>query len=211
VIERAHQLGMRVVLDFVANHTSDRHPLFLDARANRESWSAQWYAFGDWPPHGYASYWHQASMPELATERPEVQRYLTDAALHWLDAFGVDGLRLDYVPGPPHAFWSAFQRGIKRRYPEALTLGEITASLPEIATYAGRLDAFMDFPLAGMMRREFALRTAPLAELLAFLGSRACELPPAMGRATLLDNHDMHRFLWLAEICGGSSWRLSAT
>jgi cyclomaltodextrinase / maltogenic alpha-amylase / neopullulanase len=108
-------------------------------------------------------------------------------------------LRLDYAPGPPHAFWTTFQRGIKQRYPNALTLGEITAPLAEVATYAGRMDAFMDFALAEMMRNVFARRTAALATLLDYLDARAAELPAEMGRATLLDNHDMHRFLWLAE------------
>jgi cyclomaltodextrinase len=205
LIARAHQMGLRIVLDFVANHTSDQHPLFRDARAHPEGQAARWYAFGDWPPHGYASYAGTGTMPELATERPEVQRYLTDAALYWMGEFGVDGLRLDYVPGPPHAFWAVFQRGIKRQFPRALTLGEITTPLSEIATYAGRMDAYMDFPLTRMLRQVFALRSAPLSDLMALLDTRQSELPPGMGRATLLDNHDMHRFLWLA---GGDKRRL---
>jgi glycosidase len=199
LIGQAHQMGLRVLLDFVANHTSDQHPLFRDARAHPESWAARWYALGDYPPHGYASYWGNGAMPELATERPEVQRYLTDAALYWMREFGVDGLRLDYVPGPPHAFWATFQRGIKQQFPQALTLGEITAPLRDIATYAGRLDAYMDFPLTRVLRQVFALRAAPLSDLLTYLDSRADQLPPGMARATLLDNHDMHRFLWLAD------------
>ncbi len=57
----------------------------------------------------------------------------------------------------------------------------------------------MDFPLAGMMRRVFAQRSAPLAELMTYLEQRGPDMPPGMARATLLDNHDMHRFLWLAD------------
>ncbi len=199
LIEAAHQRGIRVLLDFVANHTSDEHPLFREARTRPNSPAARWYSFGEGLPYGYRTYAAVRSMPELMTERPEVQRYLIDAALHWLSHFGADGLRLDYVSGPTHAFWTLFQREIKQRFPQALTLGEITASLPEITTYAGRMDAFMDFPLAGMLRKVFALRQMPLAALLAFLDERIAQLPPEMGRATLLDNHDMHRFLWLAE------------
>ncbi len=205
LVERAHQRGMRVVLDFVANHTSDEHPLFVEARANPQSAAARWYSFGDWPPHGYRSYALVGAMPELATERAEVQQYLIDAALHWLGHFGADGLRLDYVSGPSPAFWACFQREVKRQFPQALTLGEISEPLPGMATYAGRMDAFLEFPLAGMLRRVFAERREPLAALLAFLDERPALLPPGMGYATVLDNHDMHRFLWLA---GGEVARL---
>ncbi len=199
LIAEAHRRGMRVVLDFVANHTSDEHPLFLEARANPESESRRWYSFGDWPPHGYRSYAEVGAMPELATERTIVQQYLLDAALHWLGHLGADGLRLDYVSGPSPAFWATFQREVKRLFPEALTLGEISEPLPGIATYAGRMDAFLAFPLAGMLRRVFAQRKEPLAALLAFLEQRQASIPPGMGYATVLDNHDMHRFLWLAD------------
>lgn len=199
LIAEAHRRGMRMVLDFVANHTSNEHWLFREALANPASTAGRFYSIGPEWPEGYACYAHVRGMPELATEHAEVQRYLISAALHWLDDFGADGLRLDYVPGPPHAFWAAFQRGVKQRFPDALTLGEITAPLSEIATYAGRMDAFMDFSLAEVMRNVFARRTVPLASLLDYLDARVEELPPEMSRATLLDNHDMHRFLWLAD------------
>ncbi len=199
LIAEAHQRGMRVILDFVANHTSDQHPHFVDARANPQSQGATWYSFGNWPPYGYRSYAQVGTMPELVTEAPEVQRYLIGAALHWLEHFGADGLRLDHVSGPTTAFWAAFQREIKQHFPQALTVGEISGPLLEIGIYAGRIDAFMDFPLAGVMRRVFAQRSAPLAELMTYLEQRGPDMPPGMARATLLDNHDMHRFLWLAD------------
>ncbi|QBD82089.1 hypothetical protein EPA93_41375 [Ktedonosporobacter rubrisoli] len=198
LIQEAHQRGIRVLLDFVANHTSDQHPAFIAGKANPASDTAHWYAFGDWPPYGYRTYALVQNMPELMTEHADVRRYLINAALHWLSYFGADGMRLDYVAGPSHSFWTEFQEGLKERFPQALTLGEITASLTEIADYEGRLDAFMDFPLTGMLRKVFALREAPLTSLLSFLDERVASLPAHMERATLLDNHDMHRFLWLA-------------
>jgi glycosidase len=197
LIASAHARGMRVLLDFVANHTSDEHPLFLAARADPTSVAARWYTFDGGAAAGYRAYAGVATMPELATDRPEVSRYLTDAALHWLGDLGTDGLRLDYVAGPSRAFWATFQRAIKRQFPEALTLGEITDAPSGILTYAGRMDACMDFALAGRLRRIFALREAPLADLFSFIEERRATMP-ALDRAILLDNHDMHRFLWLA-------------
>src|SRR5262249_42435736 len=150
----------RTVLDFVANHTSDEHPLFREALRDPDGPAGHMYTIGDWPPYGYRAYASVRNMPELATEREEVRHYLIDAAREWLGPFGADGLRLDHVHGPSHAFWAAFQRDIKQHFPQALTLGEVTETPEAIATYAGRLDGFMDFPLSGMLRRAFAQRTA---------------------------------------------------
>ncbi len=205
LVQAAHSRGMRVLLDFVPNHTSHLHPAFLEARADPQSPHFPWYSIGDWPPHGYRSYAGVPSMPQLATDRSEVQRYLVEAALYWLEAFGVDGFRLDHVGGPSHAFWTILHREIKRRRPQAATLGEISEPYEGIASYAGRMDGFMDFPLAGILRSVFAQRTVPLAELLRVLEERQSRLPRTMAPALLLNNHDMHRFLWLA---GGDKARL---
>lgn len=198
LIRAAHQRGMRVMLDFVANHTSHEHPAFLAAQHDLHSETRGWYAFSDSSPQNYRSYASIHNMPELLTDNPKVQRYLFDAALYWLNDFEVDALRLDYVPGPSYAFWTLFQQAIKTQVPQALTIGEITGPLEHVALYAGRMDAFMDFPLADLLRRVFALREQPLATLFQYLEERCVLLPDTMARATLLDNHDMHRFLWMA-------------
>ena len=63
----------------------------------------------------------------------------------------------------------------------------------------------MDFPLATHLREVFARRVEPLDTLLRMLGERPARLPTELARATLLDNHDMPRFLSLA---GGDTARL---
>ncbi|GHO86562.1 glycoside hydrolase family 13 protein [Dictyobacter formicarum] len=200
LIQEAHRRGMRVLLDFVANHTSDEHFAFVDAYNNPTSRYARWYNFTEIePPHTYRSYAMVHTMPELSTDEPEVREYLNGAALYWLEHYGADGLRLDYVSGPSHAFWTSFQQAIKTAHPEALTIGEITSPMSEIVDYAGRMDGFMDFPLSAMLRRTFALRSNTLQELLSFLDTHSQEIPPSMIRAVVVDNHDMHRFLWLAD------------
>lgn len=198
LIRDAHQRGMRVMLDFVANHTSHEHPAFLAAQRDLNSETRDWYAFSDDSPHSYRGYAAVRNMPELLTDNPKVQRYLFDAALHWLNDFGADALRLDYVPGPSHAFWTLFQQAIKTHVPQALTIGEITGPLEYVIPYAGRMDAFMDFPLADVLRRVFAAREQSLTTLFQYLEERRTLLPDTMARGTLLDNHDMHRFLWMA-------------
>ena len=199
LIAAAHARGMRVVLDFVANHTSDEHPAFLAARQGDKPQANQWYDFGASYRNGYLTFYDVTSMPVLRTDAAPVRDYLIEAARHWLSDFGADGLRLDNVSGPTHAFWTFFQEGVKQTHPDALTLGEVSGEMGDILTYAGRLDATMDFPLTKVIRRVFAQRDAPLDDLLTMLQTHEAELPARMARARLLDNHDMHRFLWLAE------------
>lgn len=198
-IEAAHARGMRVMLDFIANHTSDLHPEFVAQRASPPAADAAWYTFSPALTSGYLAYYGVADMPVLRTDQPQVREYLIDAARHWLTAFGADGLRLDNVSGPTHAFWTIFQEGVKATHPDALTLGEISGDLNDIASYGGRLDACMDFPLARITRQVFAQRVATLDELLTTMEAQDSHYPALMERAHLLDNHDMHRFLWLAE------------
>lgn len=200
LIAQTHARGMRVLLDFVANHTSNEHPAFLDSQQQRDdSRFAEWYAFDPSYRNGYLTYYGVSGMPVLKTDAEAVRSYLVEAARSWLTDFGADGLRLDNVSGPTHAFWTMFQEGVKAGAPDALTVAEITGAMDDIATYGGRLDACMDFPLTKLIRHVFAQRSATLDELLALLEPHEEAFTPAMARAHLLDNHDMHRFLWLAE------------
>lgn len=199
LIDAAHARGMRVMLDFVANHTSNEHPAFLEAKRDPESPKRSWYSFGPEYNDGYLTFYDVAGMPVLNTDSAPVREYLIESARYWLDDLGADALRLDNVSGPAHAFWTFFQEGIKATNPDALTLGEVSGDISDVVTYAGRLDGCMDFPLAKLTRRVFAQRDATLAELLEALKMHDSRFPERMARATLLDNHDMHRFLWLAE------------
>lgn len=199
LIAAAHARGLRVLLDFVANHTSHLHPVFVAGQHDPAAPEAAWYTFDPAYRNGYLTYYQVPSMPVLATENPAVREHLIVAARRWIFDFGADGLRLDNVSGPTHAFWTLFQEGIKEVAPEAPTLAEVTGGMTDIASYSGRLDAVMDFPLAKLTRQTFAQRSTTLDELLTNTLHHNADFPAALGQVHLLDNHDMHRFLWLAE------------
>ena len=56
LVAAAHDLGIKVVLDFVPNHTSDRHPWFEESRSSRESAKRDWYLWRDGdPPNNWVS------------------------------------------------------------------------------------------------------------------------------------------------------------
>ena len=119
LLERAHELGLRVVIDQVYSHTSDRHRWFTKSRQGRDGRYADWYVWADArpdgsPPNNWQSVFFGASwtwdarrrqyylhnflpsQPDLNLHNPEVQAAILDVARFWLDR-GVDGFRLDAI------------------------------------------------------------------------------------------------------------------
>ena len=119
-VESAHERGMRVITDFVMNHTSSEHPWFQESRLGPDSPKADWYVWSDtvhryedariifvdseqsnwtYDPQREAYYWHRFyhHQPDLNYENPEVGEAMLDALRFWLD-LGLDGFRLDAVP-----------------------------------------------------------------------------------------------------------------
>jgi alpha-glucosidase len=117
LVADAHQLGLRVVIDLVPNHTSDRHPWFVDARASRDSARRDWYVWRDpapdgGPPNNWVSHFggpawtfDEASgqyylhlflpeQPDLNWESEEVRRAFDRILAFWFDR-GIDGFRID--------------------------------------------------------------------------------------------------------------------
>ncbi|HNT25043.1 MAG TPA: maltose alpha-D-glucosyltransferase [Anaerolineales bacterium] len=119
-LDRAHELGLRVILDLVLNHTSDQHPWFQAARADRNSPYRDYYVWSDtpdryadariifldietsnwtWDEQAGQYFWHRffSSQPDLNYENPAVQEEMLKVVKFWLD-MGVDGFRADAVP-----------------------------------------------------------------------------------------------------------------
>ena len=202
LVEAAHQRGMRVLLDFVPNHTGRRHRLFQEAVA-RGGEAADFYRFWQWP-HYYRCFGDGVSLPELDTGNPRVREHLLGAARHWLREYGADGLRCDHVAGVDPVFWVELRHAVREEKPDALVLGEATGAFDWIARYAGRVDAIFDFDFAHMVRQTFARGRVSLPDFARWLEQHDGAFP-GLGLATLLDNHDMNRFLWMS---GGDTRRL---
>ena len=119
LLTEAHRRGIRIILDLVPNHTSDRHPWFRDSSSSQTSARRDWYIWRDpgpdgGPPNNWLSefggsawtqdaasgqfYYHAflPSQPDLNWRNPEVRAAIHDVMRFWLDA-GVDGFRVDAV------------------------------------------------------------------------------------------------------------------
>ena len=200
LVQKAHARGLRVILDFVANHSSDQFPLFQQALADPASPARQLYDFDPAYQHGYRCFFTAATMPQFNHDHPEARRYLLDAARYWLVEFGVDGYRLDYAAGPSHDFWSAFGAACKETNPDCWIFGEVTLGSDSLRTYAGRLDGCLDF---GFVRQVRLLCAAPaplipVSRFAAVVQRTQRYFPASFTRPAFIDNHDMNRFLWAA-------------
>ncbi|MEO5757570.1 MAG: alpha-amylase family glycosyl hydrolase, partial [Mesorhizobium sp.] len=127
LIAEAHRLGLKIIIDQVLSHSSDRHDWFVESRGSRDNPKADWYVWADSRPDGTAPsnwlsvfggpawewdstrkqyYMHNflASQPDLNFHNPEVQDALLETVRFWLER-GVDGFRLDTVNYYVHDRW----------------------------------------------------------------------------------------------------------
>lgn len=116
LIRDAHDQGLRVLIDFIPNHTSDQHPWFVESRSDPESPKRDWYYWADghdgkppnnwmslfggsaweWDPGRRQYYLHSylREQPDLNWRNPQVRDAMLDVLRGWLDR-GVDGFRID--------------------------------------------------------------------------------------------------------------------
>ncbi len=148
LIESAHARGIRLIMDLVLNHTSDQHPWFQSARADKNSPYRDYYVWSDtdqrykdariifldtessnwtWDETAGQYFWHRfySSQPDLNFDNPKVREEMLNVARFWLD-LGIDGFRADAVP-------YLFERE-----------GTNCENLPETHEYLKRLRAFME-------------------------------------------------------------------
>lgn len=123
LIEDAHKLGIKVMLDGVFNHCSCRHPFFLDAQKNGKN--SPYYDWFFWKEDGsYLTFGSVKTMPKLNTGNSEVIRYFSDVAVMWMRDYGADGWRLDVSDEISHKFLRAFRDAVIAQNPEAIIIGE---------------------------------------------------------------------------------------
>jgi alpha-glucosidase len=119
LLAAAHGRGLRILLDFVPNHSSDQHPWFLESRSSRTNPKRDWYIWRDPAPDGgppnnwicdfggsawqwdaqTGQYYYHAMLreqPDLNWRNPEVRAAMLDAMRFWFDR-GVDGFRVDIL------------------------------------------------------------------------------------------------------------------
>jgi len=215
LVTEAHRRGIRIVIDFVINHTSDQHSWFQQAKGV-DSPFRDWYIWADSAPTGlngwydspsgayYANF--QQHMPDLNYKNPEVTAEIEKVAQFWLTDMGVDGFRVDGAKHlveegsatenteATHTWFKNFRVFYKGVNPEAITVGEVFASSPVVAQYAkgDEFDLLFAFDLAKAMSLGAGLGNP--AQLNDALPSIMRQSQPNQF-ATFLTNHDQDRIM----------------
>lgn len=219
----AHRRGIRVIVDFVPNHTSSEHPFFQSALHDTASPYRSWYRWSKTKPEQNGPWkqevWHRSpvrdeyyyglfwgGMPDLNYETPAVRREMERVAAYWVKEMGVDGLRVDAVPhlveegglmahAPgTHQVLREWETALRRAAPDAFSIGEVWADSTAI------LASYYPDQLDAYFDFAVAAATMDAADrgiATVFLDSlrQANAMLPSGRWAPLLTNHDMTRVM----------------
>lgn len=206
LVQKAHQYGMKVVLDAVFNHTGRDFFAFKDILENKEkSKYLDWYFIDKFPldtepgqTPNFKCFGYYGGMPKLNLKNPEVEKYVTDVACYWLKECDIDGWRMDVGDEISHYFWKHFRRAVKAVKKDALIIGEIWH-------YAGDFlegdewDTVMNYPFYLNLIDLLADEKIDVSRFIQNLGYMKGRLNkkcyPLMWN--LIDSHDTARFLHL--------------
>jgi len=151
LIEEAHKQDMNVLLDYVANHVHEEHPLYKE----HPEWATELYLPDGtlnterWDDHRLTT-WFDTFMPTLDFSKPEVVETMTDSAAYWVTNYDLDGFRHDATKHIQLDFWRTLTRKVKERTDRPIyQIGETYGSYELINSYinTGMLDAQFDFNL----------------------------------------------------------------
>lgn len=202
LLATAHEHGMNVILDYVANHLHinspvlQQHPdwttsMYLpDGRRNLELWDEQ-----------RLTTWFDVHIPTLDLEREEVCDPMTDSALYWVANYDFDGFRHDACKHIPENYWRMLCHKMKSRFPERRLwqIGETYGSPELIGSYvkSGMIDAQFDFNFyhtaIDVLRED-----APMKRIADEVASSAAAYGSHHTMGNITGNHDKARFISLA-------------
>ena len=212
LVNKAHSLGLRVILDGVFNHTGTEFFAFRDLKEKEtDSDYVNWYYPESFPlrPYPgkptYKTYGYYHGMPKVNLLCAQAAGYFTHVALHWLRVTGADGWRLDVADEISHIFWKDFRKAVKSEFPDALIVGEIWHHAPDFLQ-GDEWDCVMNYPFYRAVL-DFAVEGVSTAtEFLGALGFQRGNTHTAAYPLlwNLMGSHDTPRLLHL---CGGDRTR----
>lgn len=200
LVEKAHEKGMRVVLDAVFNHVSHDFARFKDVvKKGKKSKYFDWFVIDGekirQDPPNYACFGDCEYMPKLNTCNKEVQNYLVDVMLYWMKECDVDGWRLDVSDEISHGFWRKVREAVKSQKSDSALIGENWHN-SESFLRGDQFDSIMNYALTKRMMDfwvDESIDEKQLADRLNSLYMRYSDVTNNM-MFNLLDSHDTARF-----------------
>ncbi|MDQ8767072.1 glycoside hydrolase family 13 protein [Streptococcus ruminantium] len=204
LVSKAHQRGMRVMLDAVFNHIGYQSKQWQDVLEKGErSIYRDWFHIDRFPlveeKNGqecvnYQTFAFQKKMPKLNTAHPEVKAYLLDIARFWIEECDIDAWRLDVANEIDHQFWKEFRKTVLSIKPDLFILGEIWHSAQSWLV-GDEHHSVMNYPLASAIKSFFLTGELTDKEFIASLNSQRFTYRQQVREVlfNLLDSHDTER------------------
>ena len=218
LVDKAHALGLKVIQDQVANHTGPYHVWANDPPTStwwngtlekhpNNNWQ-KWTAMNPRATYQIQSRnidgWFIDILPDFNQNDPEVEKYLIQNSLWWLESNGFDAIRMDTLPHVPRTFWAKWGTAIHKEYPKVNILGELYDGDPALLAYfqKGRrgfdgvdteIDTLYDFALFYGIRNAFAKGESLRSVSKVFAHDWLYPNPEVL--TTFLGLHDMERFM----------------
>lgn len=222
LINICHQSNIKIIIDFVPNHCSEKHYFFQQALNNNPKYK-DWF-LRDINTGDYLYFLGYREIPKLNLSNYPTTRHIIDSAKKWLD-MGIDGFRIDHAIGPSMIFYNQFCNEINTQYPHAILIGEIwvdgiskqfynTINPPKQEvflkqgvsqfqaqhSYYNILDGVLDFSYRNILINHF-IKKQNIEEnhlLKASLKRHYNKYPKDYFLVGFLDNHDTDRMRYLA-------------
>ncbi len=220
-LQQAQARGIRVIIDFVMNHSSSAHPWFINSASSSNAEKRNWYRWSTSRPNYNGpwgqSVWHNRSgnyyyglfwsgMPDLNYEEEALKEEMFSVADFWLREIGIDGFRLDAVKfmieenekledtESTFQFWRDFRQSYKQSKADAFAVGEAWTYTEKVTEYVKNdgLDYCFEFDLAWNMLN--AVNEGSTDNLYVQM-QKVYNLYPHLQYGTFLSNHDQDRIM----------------
>ncbi len=221
LVEEAHALGLKIILDHVSNHISIHHPWlndlpspdWLNGSVEHHMETRHW-KLSTPDIHSFEATrtnvtdgWFNGYMPDLNQRNPLLAAYLIQNTLWWIEYTGLDGIREDTYPYADPVFLSKWARAIRTEYPAFNIVGEVWINDPAfIAPYQSgsilskgfdtNLPSVTDFGLFEAFMKVFGDERADISAIYTMI-AKDFLYPHPEKLVTFLDNHDVARIMYV--------------
>lgn len=193
LVDKAHNLGIRVMIDAVFNHSGREFFAWKDVMKNKkESKYYDWFFLQE--DDSYFSFAFEKEMPKLNTNNPEVADYLCQMSKEWIEKWDVDGIRFDVGNEISHSFIKRLHRELKQIKPDLFLLGEIWHDSVQWLQ-GDEYDSVMNYPFMESINNFFVNKNLNAKDFM-YIMNRCYSLYMSQVNKVLfnfLDSHDVGR------------------
>lgn len=196
LVKEAHKRGIKIVLDYVVNHTGYKTSWLSDGK--HTNWFHPEKPLTDFNNTEELEKGWLCGLPDLNQENPDVKNYLIKNSLWWIENTGIDGMRLDTMRHVSKNFWKEFSQTIKSKYPNFYLLGEVwndDASYLQQYIDSG-IDGVTNYSIFNGINNTFKDSGSPNSLVTAIENESKFTNPTLNG--IFIDNHDNKRFVTAA-------------